>query len=69
VTDLLKINATGTVLSRLQELGDAACVMDAGRDWRWMRRIEARVRSVHKPAAQSAVGWSVPPTCWRLDAR
>jgi hypothetical protein len=50
VTDLLTINATGTVLSRLQELSDAARVMDPTRDWRWIRRIEARVRAIHEPA-------------------
>jgi integrase len=50
VADMAKINATGTLLARLQALYEMAQVLDGGRDWRWIRRIEASVRSRHVPA-------------------
>jgi integrase/recombinase XerD len=40
-------NGSYTVLSRLQELYDAAVVMDAGRDWSWIHRLASRVRAHH----------------------
>jgi integrase/recombinase XerD len=50
VTDLQAINASGTILARLQALYEMAKVLDGGRDWRWIRRIESRVRARHVPA-------------------
>jgi integrase len=50
VADMAEINATGTVLARLQALYEMARLLDGGRDWRWIRRIEARVRARHVPA-------------------
>jgi integrase/recombinase XerD len=50
VTDLQTINASGTILARLQALHEMAKVLDSGRDWQWIRRIESRVRSRHVPA-------------------
>jgi integrase len=50
VKDLERLgNGTKTVLSRLEELYAAALVMDPNRDWRWIRRIAARVRARHVP--------------------
>jgi integrase len=45
-------NGTKTVLSRLEELYAAASVMDPNRDWRWIRRIAARVRARHVPVRE-----------------
>jgi integrase/recombinase XerD len=42
-------NGTQTLLARLQELYEAAGVMDPGRDWQWIRRIASRVRARHVP--------------------
>jgi integrase/recombinase XerD len=42
-------NGTQTGLARPQELYEAALVMDASRDWQWIRRIASRVRSRHVP--------------------
>ena len=50
VVDLKKNNASQTVLARLQELQEAAAVMDSGRDWSWINRIAFRIRAQHKPA-------------------
>ena len=50
VVDLKKNNASQTVLARLQELQEAAAVMDPGRDWSWINRIASRIRAQHKPA-------------------
>jgi hypothetical protein len=50
VADMAKINATGTILARLQALYEMAKVLDTGRDWRWIRRVESRVRARHMPA-------------------
>jgi integrase len=50
VADMAKINATGTILGRLQALYEMAKVLDGGRNWGWIRRIEARVRARHVPA-------------------
>jgi len=43
-------NSGHTILSRLQELYEAATVMDPHRDWTWIRRIASRVRATSKPA-------------------
>ncbi len=50
VADMARVNATGTLLARLQALYEMAKVLDGGRDWQWIRRIEASVRSRHLPA-------------------
>lgn len=42
-------NGTHTILARLQELYEAALVMDPHGDWTWIRRIAARVRARHVP--------------------
>jgi hypothetical protein len=69
VADMAKINATGTILARLQALYEMAKVLDGGRDWRWIRWIESRVRSGTCRRGASATVWSAPPTCWRWGAR
>jgi integrase len=43
-------NATQTILARLQELYEAALVMDPRQDWQWIRRIASTVRARHLPA-------------------
>ena len=43
-------NSTRTILARLQELYEAALVMDPRQDWQWMRRIASTVRARHLPA-------------------
>ena len=47
-------NSSQTVLNRLQELYEAARVMEADRDWSWIRRIAARIRARHVPARPKA---------------
>jgi integrase/recombinase XerD len=42
--------ASNTIVTRLQALHAMAKVLDGGRDWLWMRRIEARVHAGHVPA-------------------
>jgi len=42
-------NGSYTILARLQELYEVAVVMDAPRDWSWIRRIAGRVRARHVP--------------------
>jgi integrase/recombinase XerD len=49
VTDLQTINASGTILARLQALYEMAKVLEPARDWQWIRRIESRVRARHVP--------------------
>jgi integrase len=50
IKDLARLgNGTQTQLTRLQELYEAALVMDPGRDWQWIRRIASRVRARHIP--------------------
>jgi len=43
-------NSTQTVLSRLQELGEAAKVFDPDRDWSFINRLASKVRARYKPA-------------------
>ena len=50
VADLSVFDASATILSRLQELHDAAVAFDGSRDWQWIRRIAKRVRAQHVPA-------------------
>jgi integrase len=50
VTALEAVNATQTLLNRLQELRAAALVMGPHRDWSWINRIVSRVRARHRPA-------------------
>jgi len=53
-------NSSYTILARLQELYDAAVVMDPHRDWTWIQRIASRVRSTARPARNKAakiVSW------------
>ena len=50
VADLSVFDASGTILSRLQELHDAAVAFDNSRDWHWIRQIAKRVRAQHRPA-------------------
>jgi integrase/recombinase XerD len=42
-------NGSYSILCRLQELYDAARVMDAKRDWSWIHRVASRVRVRHEP--------------------
>ena len=42
--------ASNTILTRLQALHAMAKLLDGGKDWRWIRRIEARIRTRHVPA-------------------
>ncbi len=50
VMALERINGTYTLLARLQELYEAAIVMDPRASWYWIRRIAGRVRARHAPA-------------------
>lgn len=50
VADLSAINGSATILSRLQELHDAAVAFDSSRNWNWIRHIAKRVRAQHLPA-------------------
>ena len=53
-------NSSYTILARLQELYDAAVVMDTHSDWSWIRQIASRIRSTAKPARNKAakiVSW------------
>jgi hypothetical protein len=49
VTALEAVNASQTVLNRLEELRAAAEVMGTDRDWSWINRILSRVRARHRP--------------------
>ena len=49
VADMAEVNATGTILVRLQALYEIANVFDPERDWQWIRRIQSRVRARHAP--------------------
>ena len=40
-------NGTATILARLQELGEAATVMDPRKDWRFLRRLASKIRAKH----------------------
>jgi integrase len=42
-------NSSYTILARLQELYDAAVVMDARRDWSWILHVARRIRAHHVP--------------------
>jgi integrase len=50
VTALETVNATQTVLNRLEELRAAALVMGPHQDWSWINNIVSRVRARHRPA-------------------
>lgn len=43
-------NSSQTILDRLQEMGDAAKVMQPGRDFCFINRVASRIRARHKPA-------------------
>jgi len=43
-------NSTQTILSRLQELGEAAKVFGPDRNWSFINRLAAKIRARHKPA-------------------
>jgi len=47
-------NGSHTILARLQELYEAACVMDPAGEWTWIRRIASRVRARHVPVREKA---------------
>jgi len=44
--ELQGVNGRMTVLSRIEDLYQAATVMDPPADWSWLRRLASRVRSV-----------------------
>ena len=48
-------NGSYSILCRLQELYDAARVMDARRDWSWIHRVASRVRARHVPVRDKGV--------------
>jgi integrase len=50
IADLSVFDASATILSRLQELHDAAAALDCNRNWDWIRQIARRVRAQHVPA-------------------
>jgi integrase len=50
VTALEAVNATLTVMSRLQQLRAAALVMGPHKDWSWINRMASRIRARHRPA-------------------
>jgi len=43
-------NSTRSILCRLQELGDAARILDPEADWTYINRLASRIRARHKPA-------------------
>jgi integrase len=43
-------NSTQTIMSRLQELCDAARIFDQNRKWAFINEISAKIRARHKPA-------------------
>jgi integrase len=43
-------NSTQTIMSRLQELGEAAKVFDPDRKWSFINKLAAKIRARHKPA-------------------
>ena len=45
-------NGTQTIMDRLQELHEAAMVMNPANDWTWIRRIQAKIRARHKPVRE-----------------
>jgi integrase len=47
-------NGSQTILARLQELYEAALVMDPTRDWTWIRRIASQIRARHVPVREKA---------------
>lgn len=47
-------NASGTILARLQELGEVAKVMDPGCNWGFINRIASKIRSTHRSARSKA---------------
>jgi integrase/recombinase XerD len=49
VSLLETINGSHTILSRLKELYGAARVMGPGQDWRWIRKMESKIRARHRP--------------------
>jgi integrase len=59
VIALEAVNATQTLLNRLEELRAAALVMGPQRDWSWINRVASRIRARHRPAR---------PKCSRLIA-
>ena len=48
--DLEEQNASATVIARLVELKIMAAIMDPGRDWSWIYRVAAPIRTRHKAA-------------------
>jgi integrase/recombinase XerD len=42
-------NGSGTILARLQELGEVAKVMGPGLNWGFINRIAAKIRARHRP--------------------
>jgi len=42
-------NGSGTILARLQELGEVAKVTGPARDWSFINRIASKIRSRHRP--------------------
>jgi integrase len=50
IADLSVFDASATILSRLQELHDAAAALDGSRDWHWIRQIAKRIRTRHQRA-------------------
>jgi integrase/recombinase XerD len=57
ITDLEKVNATQTLLNRLQELQAAALVMAPHHDWSWINRIASVIRARHRPARPKWQRW------------
>jgi integrase/recombinase XerD len=50
ITALEAVNATQTLLNRLQELRAAAQVMGPHKDWSWINDMASRIRARHRPA-------------------
>jgi integrase/recombinase XerD len=50
VEELLTLgNGTGTILARLQELGEVAKIMGPSKDWSFINRIASKIRARHRP--------------------
>ena len=50
VAALGQVNATATIICRLEELRQAAKIMDPARNWCWIASFQASVRRRHQPA-------------------
>jgi hypothetical protein len=48
--DLLQLNATATVITRVTGLKVIATIIDPARDWSWIYKTASKIRPQHRPA-------------------